>query len=108
MTASAQPASPSSGVAGPATIARNGETLRFGGALLRGGIAALWPQVPVALDGVTRIDLTAVERIDSAGLALVSLLASRCGTVAIDGSPEGFAELRAAYRLGHGLAFVRD
>lgn len=98
MTASAQ----------PATIARTGETLRFGGALLRGGIAALWPQVPTVLDGVRRIDLTAVERIDSAGLALVSLLAARCGAVGIDGSPEGFAELRAAYRLGHGLAFVRD
>lgn len=108
MTASAQPASPSSGISGPATIARAGETLRFGGALLRGDIAALWPQVPTALDGVQRIDLTAVKRIDSAGLALVSLLASRCGTVAIDGSPEGFDELRAAYRLGQGLAFVRD
>lgn len=102
MTASVNPA------ATTPTIARTGETLRFGGALLRGDIAALWPQVPAALDGVTRIDLTAVERIDSAGLALVSLLATRCGTVAIDGSPEGFAELRAAYRLGHGLAFVRD
>lgn len=92
----------------PATIACTGETLRFGGALLRGGIAALWPQVPTALDGVQRFDLTAVERIDSAGLALVSLLAARCGAVEIDGSPEGYAELRAAYRLGHGLAFVRD
>ncbi len=108
MTASVQPASPSSGISSTATIARTGETLRFGGALLRGGIAALWPQVPAALDGVQRIDLTAVERIDSAGLALVSLLASRCGTVTIDGNPEGFAELRAAYRLGQGLAFVRD
>ncbi len=98
-------ASPTSG--GP-TLTRSGDTLRFDGALLRGGIAALWPQVPGALDGVQRIDLTAVERIDSAGLALVSLLAARCGAVAIDGSPEGFAELRAAYRLGHGLAFVRD
>ncbi len=102
MTASANPAT-----ANP-TIARAGETLHFGGALLRGGIAGLWPQVPTALDGVQRIDLSAVERIDSAGLALISLLASRCGTVAIDGSPEGFDELRAAYRLGHGLAFVRD
>ncbi len=104
MTASAQPAS----AANLATITRAGETLRFGGALLRSAIAPLWPQVPTALDGVQRFDLTAVERIDSAGLALVSLLAARCGAVEIDGSPEGFAELRAAYRLGHGLAFVRD
>ncbi len=107
MTAAPQPAT-TPATAPPATIARTGETLRFGGALLRGAIAALWPQVPAALDGVQRFDLTAVERIDSAGLALVSLLAARCGTVEIDGSPEGYAELRAAYRLGHGLAFVRD
>ena len=60
MTASVNPA------ATTPTIARTGETLRFGGALLRGGIATLWPQVPTALDGVQRIDLTAVERIDSA------------------------------------------
>jgi phospholipid transport system transporter-binding protein len=91
-----------------ATIARTGETLRFSGPLLREGIAALWSRLPAALEGVRRFDLTSVERIDSAGLALVSLLAARCGTVEIDGSPEGFAELRAAYRLGHGLAFVRD
>jgi phospholipid transport system transporter-binding protein len=89
-------------------IARNGETLRFDGALLREGIAGLWPQVPAALDGVRRFDLNAVERIDSAGLALISLLAARCGAVEIEGNPEGFSELRAAYRLGHGLAFVRD
>lgn len=90
------------------SIARTGETLRFDGALLRNGIAALWPRVPAALDGVRRFDLTAVERIDSAGLALISLLAARCGAIEIDGNPEGFIELRAAYRLGHGLAFVRD
>ena len=89
-------------------IVRTGETLRFDGALLRGDIAALWPLAPIALDGVRCFDLTAVERIDSAGLALLSLLAARCGAVRIDGNPEGFTELRAAYRLGHGLAFVRD
>ena len=103
MTAATHPAT-----ASLATIERTGETLRFGGTLLRGCIAELWPRVPGALDGVQRFDLTAVERIDSAGLALLSLLATRCGAVAIDGSPEGLAELRAAYRLGHGLAFVRD
>ena len=94
------------------TIASNivqaGETLRFEGPLQRGAVAGLWSRVPRDLQGVRRIDLRAVESIDSAGLALISLLAARCGAVEIDGSPEGFAELRAAYRLGHGLAFVRD
>jgi phospholipid transport system transporter-binding protein len=89
-------------------IVRADETLRFEGPLHRDAIAGLWPRIPRDLQGVRRFDLGAVASIDSAGLALVSLLAARCGTVEIDGSPEGFAELRAAYRLGHGLAFVRD
>ena len=89
-------------------IVRADETLRFEGLLHRGAIAALWPRIPSDLQGVRRFDLGTVASIDSAGLALVSLLAARCGPVGIDGSPEGFAELRAAYRLGHGLAFVRD
>ena len=90
------------------TIVRADETLRFEGPLHRDAIAGLWPRIPQDLQGVRRFDLGAVASIDSAGLALVSLLAARCGAVEIDGSPEGFAELRAAYRLGHGLAFVRD
>jgi phospholipid transport system transporter-binding protein len=89
-------------------IVRADETLRFEGRLHRDAIAALWPRIPDALQGVRRFDLGAVASIDSAGLALVSLLAARCGAVEIEGSPDGFAELRAAYRLGHGLAFVRD
>ena len=90
------------------SMTRTGETLRFEGPLHRDAVAALWSRVPIDLHGVQRFDLRAVESIDSAGLALISLLAARCGTVGIDGSPEGYAELRAAYRLGHGLAFVRD
>lgn len=91
------------------TIALDGETLRFGGALVRDAVASLWARAPGRLGDVTRIDLTSVERIDSAGLALVSLLASRCGAgLRIDGSPQGFPELRAAYRLGDDLAFARD
>ena len=90
------------------SIVRADETLRFEGPLHRDAIAALWSRIPDDLQGVRRFDLGAVASIDSAGLALVSLLAARCGPVEIEGSPEGFAELRAAYRLGHGLAFVRD
>ncbi len=90
------------------SIVRADETLRFEGPLHRDAIAGLWPRIPTDLQGVRRFDLGAVGSIDSAGLALISLLAARCGPVEIDGSPAGFAELRAAYRLGHGLAFVRD
>lgn len=95
-----------------ATVVRDGETLRFGGALLRESIAALWRQLQNGSAGVRVLDLSAVQRIDSAGLALVSLLAARGEGIELhgiaEGGPAGFAELREAYRLGHGLAFVRD
>lgn len=92
-----------------ASVALAGGTLRFTGALRRDAIAALWARLPAALDGVHRIDLTAVDGIDSAGLALVSRVAERCAAdLAIDGRPPGFDDLRNAYRLGDDLGFVRD
>ena len=84
-------------------------TLRFTGPLRREAVAALRARLPASLADVRRIDLTAADSIDSAGLALVSLVAARCAAgVAIDGRPAGFDELRAAYRLGDDLGFVRD
>lgn len=91
----------------PARVVREGDALRFSGALQRADIAALWPQLPAQDAGVRRIALGDVDRIDSAGLALVALLAARHGAD-IEGAPPGFEELRTAYRLGHGLAFARD
>lgn len=84
-------------------------TLRFVGPLRREAVAALRARLPASLADIHRIDLTGADSIDSAGLALVSLAAARCAAdVAIDGRPAGFDELRAAYRLGHDLGFVRD
>lgn len=94
-----------------AAIQRDGETLRFGGALLRANAAAAWARFGAetgAAAGVRRFDLGAVESIDSAGLALLSLLATRSGGVEVSGDPPGFAELRRAYRLGADLTFARD
>jgi phospholipid transport system transporter-binding protein len=100
-----------------AGIQRDGETLRFRGALLRANTAAAWArfseeigdgQSGGAAGNARRFDLGAVESIDSAGLALLSLLATRCGGVEVSGDPPGFAELRRAYRLGTDLTFVRD
>jgi phospholipid transport system transporter-binding protein len=90
-----------------ARIVRDGETLRFDGALVRAAVTAVWPASTTSIDDVRRFDLRAVERVDSAGLALLSLLAERCGEVTIEGSPEGLSELRAAYRLGEDLRFAR-
>lgn len=91
---------------GRASAERAGETLRFTGALLRGEIAGLWPQALARLDGARRFDLTAVERVDSAGLALLAELAERIDGLIIDGAPAGLAELRAAYRLSPQLRFA--
>jgi phospholipid transport system transporter-binding protein len=90
-----------------ARMARDGETLRFDGSLVRAAVPALWPVSIAAIDGVRRFDLRAVDRVDSAGLALLSRLAERCGEVVIEGSPAGLSELRAAYRLGEDLRFAR-
>lgn len=82
------------------SVRRDGGSLVFSGALLRDAVAGLWPDAVAALDGAGRLDLTAVPRIDSAGLAMLSALSARTdGGMAISGSPEGLEELRAAYRL---------
>jgi len=88
-------------------VHRDGDALVFAGALLREDVAALWRPASSALDGVRRLDVTAVERIDSAGLALLAELAARAGgDVAVDGAPAGLAELRGAYRLSPSLGFT--
>lgn len=90
----------------PASVAREGDTLRFSGALLRDAVAGLWKQAAPRADGIRRIDLAGATRVDSAGVALLAELAARAGgEPVIDGAPEGLAELRAAYRLAPSLAF---
>ena len=90
-----------------ASVHREGETLAFAGALSRDAAAALWPQALAQVAGATRFDLQGVERVDSAGLALLAELAARAGgDVTVDGTPAGLAELRAAYRLDPALGFA--
>lgn len=92
--------------AAAARMERAGDALRFTGTLQRAEVAALWKQLP-KLDGVRRLDLTGVDRVDSAGLALLAEIASRCGAaVQVDGEPAGLQDLRSAYRLDAGLAFA--
>lgn len=91
-----------------ATVQRNGTALVFSGVLDRAAVTALWPSL-TALAGVHQLDLSAVTRVDSAGLALLAELAARVrsqGSAAdIIGSPAGFTELSAAYRLAPSLDF---
>lgn len=83
---------------------RAGEALRFAGVLSRASVPALWKALP-ALDGVRTLDLHAVTALDSAGLALLSTVAARCGATAVTGNPPGLAELQSAYRLDSRLGF---
>jgi len=91
-----------------AQVAREGAALRFSGRLLRAAVPALWSAAAHSsvAGGVQRLDLTAVERIDSAGLALLVELAARTGADDVIGNPPGLAQLRAAYRLSPTLTFA--
>jgi len=94
--------------ASKASVIREGDALRFEGALDRAAAVALWPQVAGAA-AVQRIVLTNVTTVDSAGLALLAELAARlrAGGAAphFEGQPAGFAELCAAYRLTPDLEY---
>lgn len=74
-------------------------------------VADAWRRALKQLDGINALDLSAVDRVDSAGVALLAELAARAGgdaggNIAIEGSPPGLAELRGAYRLTPSMAFA--
>ncbi len=91
----------------PASVVRDGDALVFRGALERAATPGVWKQAQPLLAGVRRLDLAAVETVDSAGLALLSELAAGAPGAVVSGNPPGLAELRAAYRLDADLGFVR-
>jgi phospholipid transport system transporter-binding protein len=88
-----------------AEASRDGQTLRLTGALTRAHVPALWKRLP-PLDGLRTLDLRQVASVDSAGLALLAEVAGRAGIDAIEGAPQGLAELRSAYRLDERLGFA--
>ncbi|MCS4235866.1 STAS domain-containing protein [Stenotrophomonas sp. BIGb0135] len=92
----------------PASVSRQDTALVFSGVLDRAAVTALWPALQ-ASSGVQVLDLTAVPRVDSAGLALLAELAARLRAQGSDprfnGAPAGFNELGAAYRLAPSLDF---
>lgn len=96
-------------MASNATLRRDGDALLLTGALDRAAVTALWPQASASLAGVRTLDLRAVARVDSAGVALLAELAARLrahgGEPALLGEPAGLAELVAAYRLTPSLDF---
>ena len=75
----------------------NDGTLVLSGVLDRAAASVLWPQLAAHAGRVQRVDLQAVSRLDSSGLALLSQLAGPALDVL--GQPQGLDELVAAYRL---------
>lgn len=95
-------------MASDVTFRIEGDTLHLAGVLDRDAVTELWPQLVRGLGPLRQLDLQTVERIDSAGLALVSELAARLraqGGGNITGAPAGLQELCAAYRLSPTLDF---
>jgi phospholipid transport system transporter-binding protein len=84
---------------------RDGARLQLSGTLDRVGATTLWAQANAAADGARVLDVTAVDAVDSAGLAMLVALAARMDDVHVEGGPRGMKELLAAYRLGPTLAF---
>ncbi|MGH8053541.1 MAG: STAS domain-containing protein [Stenotrophomonas sp.] len=95
-------------MASNATFRVEGDTLHLAGVLDRDAVTELWPQLTRGLSPLRQLDLQTVERIDSAGLALLSEVAARLHTQGgggITGTPAGLHELCAAYRLSPSLDF---
>lgn len=93
------------------SLRRDGDTLRVAGVLDRAAATAAWPSLLPLLPAAQVLDVTGVERLDSAGLALLAEAAARLsgdgiGAARVVGAPAGLAELRAAYRLDGALAFA--
>ncbi len=90
-------------------LQRDGNVLLASGTFDRAAATALWPQLIALLPGTQQLDLGGVQRLDSAGLALLAEAAARLRATGIEpaviGTPPGLDELRAAYRLSPALDF---
>ena len=91
-------------------LRRDGAVLHLAGTLDRAAPSAAWPALLPLLDGAQALDLSALTRLDSAGLALLAEVAARLSAQGaaprIDGTPEGLADLCAAYRLNPALGYA--
>ena len=92
-----------------ATLRRDGDRVVVAGALLRSGIATLWPRVTgPLLAGAACLDLGEVDSFDSAGVAFLAELAARGrpDPLRVERHPPGLVELASAYRMSPALAFA--
>lgn len=86
-----------------ASVVRDGDALRFRGAILRDRVAALWQAALPQLAGARTLDLAGVAALDSAGIALFGTLLQRNADMQLAALPAGVEALRVAYRLDHRL-----
>ncbi|WNY83307.1 lipid asymmetry maintenance protein MlaB [Cronobacter dublinensis] len=86
---------------------RQASQLRLRGTLDRETLMLLWEQRQSATDGVQRIDLSGLTRVDTAGLALLVQLVALAQTgrrrVAFDGMSENLTTLAKLYNLPESL-----
>ena len=82
-----------------ARVVREGEALRFHGPVLREHVATLWLAAIPLLAGAHALDLSGVDTIDSAGLALFGELMQRNAALQLAAPPADLDALRQAYRL---------
>ena len=96
-----------------AAVAQDGKRLILSGALLREEVASLFAALnKVNANEINVVDLSGVDEIDSAGLAMLSKWIDSnfpsSHRPMLVGEPEGLAGLRSAYRLTEQLEFVRS
>lgn len=82
---------------------RDGETLALRGELDQDLLVPLWEARAQATDGVSAIDLSAVTRVDTAGLALlahfIALVRRQGGEAKLTGKSENLQTLVRLYNL---------
>ena len=91
-------------MASNAAFALDAGTLQLRGVLDRAAVTGLWPQLVRQRSAITQLDLHQVQRVDSAGLAMLAELQAGLQAAPL-GAPAGLAELCAAYRLSPTLDF---
>ena len=91
-------------MASNAPFALEAGTLHLRGVLDRAAATTLWPQLVRQRSAISQLDLHQLQRVDSAGLALLAELQAGLQLPPL-GAPSGMAELCAAYRLSPSLDF---
>ena len=75
-------------MASKTTVRIDGPRARLTGVLDRDAVVALWPRLQALPGSVSQLDLAEVDRIDSAGLALLAELTARARADSVTARPD--------------------